>query len=124
WLRHRDPDCGVRSPNHSERVDCWDPGPPSPGVLRVCPFRAHGSIPAMACPWFLPEQEVDVAARPRPARAPLGTVFTGTCHATPEAFVPSDDLLYEPCNFGYGRSRCPAFPLDTEADAVRFSGAT
>lgn len=55
---------------------------------------------------------------------PLGTIFTGSCHAAAEPFVPTDDLLYEPCNFGYGRGRCPAFPASTEADAVRFSGST
>jgi hypothetical protein len=78
----------------------------------------------VACPWFIPDHEVDFAARPRPARAPLGTVFTGTCSAVSEAFTPPDHLLYEPCNFGYGRGRCPLFPADTEADAIRFSGST
>src|SRR5688572_25200953 len=78
---------------------------------------------AMACPWFSPAQQVDFSARPRPARMPLGTIFTGTCHASAQPFVPTDDLLYEPCNFGYGRGRCPAFPADTEPDAVRFSGS-
>ena len=78
----------------------------------------------MACPWFLPDKEADFAARPRPARAPLGTVFTGTCRATVQPFIPSDDLLYESCNFGYGRGRCQVFPAETEADAVRFSGSS
>ena len=78
----------------------------------------------MACPWFNPVREVDFVARPRPARAPLGTVFEGTCEARPDApFRPSDDLLYGECNFGYGRHSCPAFPADSEADAVRFTAA-
>jgi hypothetical protein len=55
---------------------------------------------------------------------PLGTIFNGVCHATTERFTPTDDLLYEPCNFGYGRGRCAAFPETSEADAVRFSGST
>ena len=76
----------------------------------------------MACPWFNPAREADFAARPRPARAPLGTVFDGMCEADPKApFRPSDDVLYEACNFGYGRGRCPSFPADTPADAVRFT---
>lgn len=54
---------------------------------------------------------------------PLGTIFSGTCHAAAEPFVPHDQLLYEPCNFGYGRGRCPVFPEGSDADAVRFSGS-
>lgn len=73
----------------------------------------------MACPWFSPSREADFASRPRPARAPLGSVFTGTCEA--RQVTPSDSLLYEVCNFGYGRGRCPSFPADTDADAVRFT---
>jgi hypothetical protein len=76
----------------------------------------------VACPYFFPEAEIDFAARPKPARAPLGTVFTGTCHADPAAPVtPSESLLYEACNFGYGRRTCPLFPADATADAVRFT---
>jgi hypothetical protein len=76
----------------------------------------------MACPCFNPLREADFAARPRPARAPLGTVFDGTCEARPDLpFRPSDDLLYGFCNFGYGRGLCPAFPSDSDCDAVRFT---
>jgi hypothetical protein len=76
----------------------------------------------MACPWFNPLREADFLARPRPARAPLGTIFDGMCEAHAEAaFRPSEDLLYSSCNFGYGRGRCPAFPEESEADAVRFT---
>ena len=76
----------------------------------------------MACPYFFPLAEADFEARPRPARAPLGTVFAGECHAAPGApFQPSDRLLYEQCNFGYGRSSCPFFPPGATADAVRFT---
>jgi len=73
----------------------------------------------MACPWFSPLREADFVSRPRPARAPLGTVFTGTCEA--RHATPVDSLLYDACNFGYGRGRCPSFPADTEGDAVRFT---
>lgn len=73
----------------------------------------------MACPWFNPLGEADFASRPRPSRAPLGSVFTGVCEARQS--VPSESLLFEACNFGYGRGRCPSFPSDSEADAVRFT---
>ena len=81
-------------------------------------------MPAMACPWFRPESIAPAEARPHVARAPLGALFTGTCHARPaSSFTPTPDLLFEPCNFGYGRGRCSAFPQDgTAADAVRLSG--
>lgn len=76
----------------------------------------------VACPWFKPLKEADFFDRPRPARAPLGAVFAGECHARPDSVrVPPAEILYEACNFGYGRGRCPEFPPDSEADAVRFT---
>ncbi len=81
----------------------------------------------MACPWFEPLTEASASDRPLPARAPLGRLFEGRCHAGPgEAVVPDAAVHYEACNFGYGRAgygrtSCPRFPADGEADAVRFS---
>ena len=72
----------------------------------------------VACPWFEPQAEMD---GPRPARTPLGSLFTGVCHAGDQVRVPPEHLLREPCNFGYGRRVCPHFPPQSEADAVRFS---
>lgn len=74
----------------------------------------------VACPWFEPLAEAD-ADWPRPARAPLGRLFTGVCRAPGAPLEPEPDLLHEPCNFGYGRDRCPHFPSVSAADAVRFS---
>jgi hypothetical protein len=73
----------------------------------------------MACPWFKPTSEADFASRPRPARAPLGSIFTGVCEL--RQTVPSESLLFGACNFGYGRGSCPSFPADSESDAVRFT---
>lgn len=72
----------------------------------------------VACPWFEPSDSCTVS---RAARAPLGAVRNGICRsaAAPERLTP--ELLTEACNFGYGRGRCPHFPHETEADAVRFS---
>jgi hypothetical protein len=76
----------------------------------------------VACPYFYPLAEADFEARAKPARAPLGTIFAGECHVWPDApFRPSDLLLYEQCNFGYGRGSCPSFPAAANADAVRFT---
>jgi hypothetical protein len=71
----------------------------------------------MACPYFLPTA---VSEYLRVARAPLGGVYTGVCHAGPEPVAPEDAVL-EHCNFGYGRNVCPRFPHDASADAVRFT---
>ena len=76
----------------------------------------------MACPWFLPDARADLRSRPQPARAPLGSVFGGQCHARPDHPIhPPETLLYEGCNFGNGRGHCPWFPADSDFDAVRFS---
>jgi hypothetical protein len=49
-------------------------------------------------------------------------LYTGVCHADPTAaLTPDPEILYECCNFGYGRGRCRCFPDSTNADAVRFS---
>ena len=75
----------------------------------------------MACPYFYPTAEVDYAERPRPARAPLGGVFDGFCHSGPQPVKPAPGLLYQQCNYGYGRTSCPLFPSEARADAVRFT---
>src|SRR5688572_14336214 len=77
----------------------------------------HVNIRAMACPYFLPTA---VSEYLRVARAPLGAVYTGVCHARPEPVTP-EDVVLEHCNFGYGRDVCPRFPHDATADAVRFT---
>lgn len=76
----------------------------------------------MACPHFYPVTPATDPGRPEPARTPLGMLFTGVCHADPaSALTPDPAMLYDCCNFGYGRGRCQCFPEATNADAVRFS---
>src|SRR5512144_1255758 len=72
----------------------------------------------MPCPCFLPEAPMQRDAAPRPARAPLGSVYTGGC--TQGAQVDPITMV-ESCNFGYARGRCAAFPPDLAFDAFRFS---
>lgn len=75
----------------------------------------------MACPYFYPVEEADLEDRPRPARAPLGSIFAGECRAQAEPFRPSGETLFDLCNFGNARGTCPRFPATAEADAVRFT---
>ncbi|MDZ4799007.1 MAG: hypothetical protein SGI92_12650 [Bryobacteraceae bacterium] len=76
----------------------------------------------MACPWFEPVSVALTLDRPQPARAPLGKVFEGLCHADASKPVAADPaMLFEACNFGYGRSTCPRFPANGDGDAVRFT---
>ena len=75
----------------------------------------------MACPYFYPTTEVDYSERPRPARAPLGAIFDGFCHAAPQPVKPRPRFVYQQCNYGYGRATCPLFPHNAPADAVRFT---
>src|SRR4051812_21488993 len=75
----------------------------------------------VACPLFEPLSKADSTDRPAPARSPLGAVFNGLCHASEPPLVPDTPLIWDSCNFGYGRDRCPHFPSATEADTVRFS---
>jgi hypothetical protein len=71
----------------------------------------------MACPYFMP---AIVSGELRAARAPLGRVYTGACHAGPEPVTVAHDVL-EQCNFGYARGVCPRFPDAAAADAVRYT---
>jgi hypothetical protein len=77
----------------------------------------------VACPWFEPVSIASGDNRPQPARAPLGKVFRGLCHAHGPAgpCAPDESVLFEACNFGYGRGSCSQFPTGGDADAVRFS---
>jgi hypothetical protein len=74
----------------------------------------------MACPYFVPEQKMQHASRPAPARSPLGALYRGLCQAAPD-YSPSQDEMYDFCNFGYARGSCRQFPVEAEADAVRFT---
>ena len=75
----------------------------------------------MSCPYFFPETPCSDATS-TPARTPLGVLYNGLCLADPaHPRVPERESLYESCNFGYGRLRCPSFPAGAEADAVRFT---
>jgi hypothetical protein len=70
----------------------------------------------MACPYFFPERPLE---GPRPARAPLGDVFGGTCCLSGTA--PERTSLVDLCNFGYARGRCSLYPSDAACDALRFT---
>ena len=74
----------------------------------------------MACPYFVPREKSVHPSRPAPARSPLGGLYSGTCDADP-FHIPGADELYHFCNVGYARGLCPQFPIDAEADAVRFT---
>src|SRR3712207_1611076 len=76
--------------------------------------RLRVLLSRMACPFFVPSREADPEVV-RPARSPLGALFTGECQIFHGA------ALHDLCNFGYARGICPHFPADAEADAVRFT---
>jgi len=53
---------------------------------------------------------------------PLGDTWSGFCVALSRgSFAPPEAVQRELCNCGYARGRCAYFPLDSEADAVRFA---
>jgi hypothetical protein len=72
----------------------------------------------MPCPCFLPEAPMPRDAGPRPARAPLADVHTGTCSVGGDVDL---STMIEACNFGYARGRCTSFPSGLPCDAYRFS---
>lgn len=75
----------------------------------------------MACPYFLPEQELVELGFPHPQRLPLGTAWGGTCSAPGQSgLAPSEDELKNGCNLGYARG-CRRLPQERTADAVRFA---
>ncbi len=76
----------------------------------------------MACPYFLPQRPLDSGGWNPAPRLPLIDAWAGECHA-PQAknLEPGENETREFCNLGYARGRCPHFPPDAAADAVRFS---
>jgi hypothetical protein len=75
----------------------------------------------MACPYFMPTEPCETELWPFRRRLPLGDGWAGFCGAPGHAGVqPNAEELKEFCNLGYAR-RCPYFPQDRAADAVRFS---
>ena len=76
----------------------------------------------MACPFFLPQGELETGPWDHTPRLPLGGAFSGVCHAQPgEAYQPPYRHQEELCNCGYARGLCERFPENEAADAVRFS---
>jgi len=74
----------------------------------------------MACPYFLPTEKFVDGTWPHPARLPLGGGWRDMCTAPGQQnVIPCDQELTDFCNLGYSR-RCPRFPADRVADAVRF----
>lgn len=75
-------------------------------------------IPLVACPFFMPVALVEETGWIHAPRLPLGARYRGFCKSRPdEQFEAQGDL----CNCGYARAACDRFPMDAEADAVRFS---
>jgi hypothetical protein len=75
----------------------------------------------VACPFFLPVSRLDQDAWIHPPRLPLSDPYQGVCHADHELFEPSEQSQRELCNCGYARGHCDRFPVESAADAVRFS---
>jgi len=76
----------------------------------------------VACPYFLPEGKLETGPGTHAPRLPLGAAFQGVCLAQPgEPHTPPEQHQQELCNCGYARGRCERFPVDSAADAVRFS---
>jgi hypothetical protein len=75
----------------------------------------------MACPFFMPRQQIENSLWPHPARLPLGNGWAGQCTAPGhEGASPTDEELKDGCNLGYARA-CPRLPSERHCDAVRFS---
>jgi hypothetical protein len=72
----------------------------------------------MPCPCFLPEAPMPHDAAPRPARAPLADIYSGTCSTGADVDLRT---MIEACNFGYARGRCMWLPPELTCDAYRFS---
>ena len=76
----------------------------------------------MACPFFMPLQQLD-GGWLHPSRLPLGNGWDGHCSAPGhEGTQPSDQDLHEFCNMGYA-AKCSRLPAERDFDAVRFSVA-
>jgi hypothetical protein len=75
----------------------------------------------VACPYFLPEQELVQLGFPHPQRLPLGAAWRGSCSAPGQVGgIPNEDELKNGCNLGYARG-CKRLPMERTADAVRFA---
>ena len=74
----------------------------------------------MACPYFYPIARFDDLAWAVPPRLPLGDAHTGECRAQVDSITPAEPTMRQFCNRGYGRGQCERFPVQGEADAVRF----
>jgi hypothetical protein len=75
----------------------------------------------VACPYFLPEQELVQLGFTHPGRLPLGAPWRGSCNAPGHAGAsPSEDELRNGCNLGYARG-CSRLPGERTADSVRFA---
>lgn len=77
----------------------------------------------MACPYFEPREIVTEGWWQHPGRLPLGAGWRGSCCATADKPVPSDDTLRDLCNLGYARA-CERLAHDRDWDAIRFSVAS
>ena len=76
----------------------------------------------MACPFFLPVRRIGSGGWNPAPRLPLGDAYGGVCHARASSpFEPPEETQRDLCNCGYARRRCPHFPDNGAADAVRFS---
>jgi hypothetical protein len=76
----------------------------------------------VACPFFLPVRRLGSGGWNPEPRLPLGDAYGGSCHALASApFEPPEETQRVLCNCGYARRRCPHFPDNGPADAVRFS---
>lgn len=76
----------------------------------------------MACPFFEPRTKFGEGPWDPAPRLPLGEAWGGVCVSPGSTSQePDESKQREICNTGYARGRCPRFPSNAEADAVRFS---
>ena len=75
----------------------------------------------MACPYFYPVEHFADREWPNPPRLPLGDPYHGMCLVNPTRETrPDMAALRQWCNLGNARGKCPRFPEEASADAVRF----
>ena len=76
----------------------------------------------MACPHFRPTEPSRHDLAPQHAMLPLGGLWAGMCHASPDSPCEPDAAALLPlCNLGYARGACPLFVGADGPDAVRFT---